>query len=724
MIALEQAKSVERTAAKPSDVTPVVRVGAPHSSDRPEAAAPAEPLHHHETAVASPAHAQALMMAALGYPVFALHGIVDGKCTCSDAACKSPGKHPRRPNSYKDATTDTAIINMWFKYEPNLNYGVRLGQEVGTTGKMVIVVDVDSYKVGGAEALDELERLHGRLPETVEVLTGAGGSHRYFLTDCSISFVGKIGENIDLKVNGYVVGPGSMHASGRRYEMEASSDLFAGCGMAELPQWVIARFSKSANLAQERDEAPPSVAPLTTDERTDIELDLAVISAACSRDQWLKVLMGLHSRNQSKEMLDIAHKWSQTCPEKYDARAVEKAWDSFTTGGGITYKTVFAMAEAERNTAVYTTKLLESFKNPRSEAPPDCNPSAAITMSDDVPMPPAAASRFKVHGANEMLAMPPIAWIVRGLIPRRGVAALYGASGSGKSFLTLALAKAIAGGDEDFYGMKIYPCPVTYCVLEGEGGMSNRVRAWQEYTGESLPDQLRFVTQPLQLTKEADINELATAIVSAGGGGGIVIIDTLSQATAGCDENSSADMGEIIKASKALAVAIDGVTLLVHHTGKDAGKGARGHSSFFAALDGAIGVGAAHKDQPPFWTVAKSKDGVTGAMHSFILETVVVGTDDDGSEIESCVALPAAPPLAHSKPTTLGKHQKAGLSAMRNVPSPFGPRQLTHERAIEIVGNAIVVPPKRKKERAKAALASLAELGHVQEVEGGYIVPD
>jgi hypothetical protein len=292
------------------------------------------------SAAVSPAHAQALQMASYGLPVFPLYGIKNGKCTCGNAACADSGKHPRRSNSFKEATTNTTITNMWFKYEPELNYGVRLGQEIGHTGKMIVVVDVDRYKVGGAEALEELEKVHDRLPATVEVLTGGGGSHYYFLADCKLKFVGKMGRNIDLKVNGYVVGPGSVHQSGRRYEMEASSDLFEGHAMADLPRWVSDHFSKSAESTLSGVEIAPNTELLRPHERASIEDDLDMISAACSRDKWLKILMGLHCRNQSKEMFDIADEWSQTCPEKYDASAVIKAWNSFKPGGGITYETV------------------------------------------------------------------------------------------------------------------------------------------------------------------------------------------------------------------------------------------------------------------------------------------------------------------------------------------------------------------------------------------------
>ena len=349
------------------------------------------------SAAASPAHAQALLMASLGHAVFPLHGMKNGKCTCGDVICPNAGKHPRCTNSFKDATKDPAFINMWFKYEPDLNYGVRLGQAIGSTDKMAVVVDVDRYKVGGAEALEELEKVHGRLPETVEVLTGAGGSHYYFLADSSLSFTDKLGKNIDLKVNGYVVGPGSVHASGRRYEMEASSDLFEGHVMADLPQWVSDHFSKSAKLTKSGEEIAPNAEPLLPYERASIKYDLDVISAACSRDKWLKILMGLHSRNQSKEMFDIADEWSQTCPEKYDSGALTKAWNSFKPGGGITYETVSMMAEEERIKDVDISKLLESLNRMRvakSECGTVANP---IVVPDEVPMSAKPACDIPPH---------------------------------------------------------------------------------------------------------------------------------------------------------------------------------------------------------------------------------------------------------------------------------------------------------------------------------------
>jgi hypothetical protein len=313
----------------------------------------------------SPAHQGALQMASKGFPVFPLHGIVDGKCTCGDIMVNrdcTPGKHPHFSGSMDTATIDYATINMWFKKHPTLNYGVRLGREMANTGKMPVVVDIDRYKHGGAEALEGLEAVYGRLPKTAEVQTGAGGSHCYYWADCSLSFAGTMGKNIDLKVNGYVVGPGSRHANERRYEWEASSDLFDGQEIADLPQWVIDKFSKSAKHAMAQGDVAHNVAPLQPYESVAIKHDLRMISAACSRAEWLNILMALHSHNQSKEMFNIADEWSQTCPEKYDGAALVKAWNSFKPNGGITYDHVrYIVGEVIRK-SVDLTKLLASLE--------------------------------------------------------------------------------------------------------------------------------------------------------------------------------------------------------------------------------------------------------------------------------------------------------------------------------------------------------------------------
>ena len=257
--------------------------------------------------------------------------------------------------------------------------------------------------------------------------------------------------------------------------------------------------------------------------------------------------------------------------------------------------------------------------------------AALVTYTKRPPM------RFKLLTGTELANAPPMGWMVRGVLPRDGLAALYGPSGSGKSFLVLDMATSIAGGAYRWFGRRVTQCPVTYCALEGEAGMGKRVAAWSRHHKKPVSDALRFITQPFDLLNGSDVVELAKAVQGAGGVGGLVILDTLNRAAPGADENSSVDMGRIISAAKQLQSLTGGLILLVHHTGKDATKGLRGHSSLYAALDGAIEV--SKTDSRREWSITKSKDDETGIVHAFKLEVVTVGHDEESESITSCVAV-------------------------------------------------------------------------------------
>ncbi|MBU7587937.1 MAG: AAA family ATPase [Sphingopyxis terrae] len=259
--------------------------------------------------------------------------------------------------------------------------------------------------------------------------------------------------------------------------------------------------------------------------------------------------------------------------------------------------------------------------------------------------------RFRVLSAASVCNVAPQQYRLKPILPSQGVAVVYGPSGSGKSFLTLAMAVAIATG-EAFFGYQPSPANVLYVVLEGESGLRARLLAWQQDTGREFPDSIGFLAQPFRLTSEVDVADLARSCPP----NCVVVIDTLNRAAPGSDENSSKDMGLIIAGAKALQEAIGGLVVLVAHTGKDQAKGLRGHSSLFAAIDAAILV--TRDGDTRSWKVDKAKDGRDGDEHPFLLKVVEVGEDADGDAITSCVVTPDASAVAHSKPLT-GNRQVA-----------------------------------------------------------------
>lgn len=276
--------------------------------------------------------------------------------------------------------------------------------------------------------------------------------------------------------------------------------------------------------------------------------------------------------------------------------------------------------------------------------------------------------RFQLMTAGDLLRLPPVQWIVKGVLPLSGLAVLYGPSGSGKSFLVLDLLACVVDGRE-WFGRKVRPVPVTYCALEGEAGLSQRMQAYQRKHGVTAGAGMRFLTTAFDLLTDDDVAGLAAAIGSAGVGGGVVVLDTLNRAAPGTDENSSQDMGRIIAACKQLQGLVGGLVVLVHHTGKDAAKGLRGHSSLFAALDAAVEV--TRSEDRREWKVAKSKDGRDGDAEPFRLEQVTLGEDADGEPVTSCVVVRGEPEQGERVPKLTGTERLA-FTALRKMEQTKG----------------------------------------------------
>lgn len=178
----------------------------------------------------------ALWFAARGWAVLPLHAAIAARCTCANPNCTSPAKHPRTSNGVHGATChDRAVADAWRRW-PDANVGIATG-----AASKLFVLDIDP-RHGGEDALDTMLLKHGKLPETVEVLTGGGGRHLYFrhpgdgAVPCS---VGKVGPGLDVRGDGgFVVAPPSLHASGKRYEFEASSRP-DNAPVSHAPAWLL-----------------------------------------------------------------------------------------------------------------------------------------------------------------------------------------------------------------------------------------------------------------------------------------------------------------------------------------------------------------------------------------------------------------------------------------------------------------------------------------------------
>lgn len=339
-------------------------------------------------------------------------------------------------------------------------------------------------------------------------------------------------------------------------------------------------------------------------------------------------------------------------------------------------------------------------------------------------------SRYRLLGQRELLELPRMTWLVQGVLPKEGIAAIYGDTKSGKSFLAIDLLLAVAEGRE-WFGYQTEAVPATYLALEGQAGVSQRVQTTSLNRGEPN-ERFKVITQDFSLVNPEDLNDLAACLVQSGRQGGVVIIDTLARAAAGLDENASKDMGLVIEAASKLQSLVGGLVILVHHTGKDGSKGPRGHSSFMAALDAAIRVEGKAKRHT--WSVDKAKDAEDGKAHSFELEVVALGVDGQNNRASSCVIVPTGETSRDSKGAKMpqGVNQTIVWQLLREIwanswdtgqgGAPHSTPRVHLPQLIDMARGKLSAPPDRVGERVKEALKGLANKGLVHE-EGLWIWP-
>jgi putative DNA primase/helicase len=329
--------------------------------------------------------------------------------------------------------------------------------------------------------------------------------------------------------------------------------------------------------------------------------------------------------------------------------------------------------------------------------------------------------RFKLFGDEDLPQLPPMRWLVKGVLPETGLAAIYGPPSSGKSFLCLDLAIAIAKGT-NWFGARVNPAPVVYLWLEGTSGFRSRAEAWKIINGQPLPDQFRYILQPFKLTDPADVHDLAQTLPA----GAVVFIDTLNKTAPQTDENSSAEMGKLIEAARVLQAHTNGLVVLVHHTGKNLSAGMRGHSSLLAALDTAIEVTREHSMR--YWNLVKQKDGADGLKHGFNLLEVVLSTDVDGDPVSSCcVSEVQAGEIFCNLPLPQGANQKIVMEALAPLfeagstgvaGAPADSVSIDIEHAVIAAATKLTCASDKRNARAREAITGMVSRGVLGSHEG------
>lgn len=197
--------------------------------------------------------------------------------------------------------------------------------------------------------------------------------------------------------------------------------------------------------------------------------------------------------------------------------------------------------------------------------------------------------------------------LVNKMLYRDSLARIYGAPGSGKSFVALDIALSIALG-KWWNGVRMTAAPVVYVMAEGQAVNADRTEAWLSKHGAELDENFIVVPDAVLLTEFAakDLIELVRREQPV-----LVVLDTKNAMMIG-EENSATDFAALRRTLDLIRKAAGCCVALVDHTGYE-GTRARGSSAGTAAMDTEIRIEKNDDSSPSLVTAEVTRDKASEA---------------------------------------------------------------------------------------------------------------
>lgn len=488
-----------------------------------------------------------------------------------------PGtKDPATKNGWKDASDNPAQIAEWLQINPDWNWAVACGLSD------LFVFDIDPAGLEHWEKLKQREpAIREALADALTVRTPKGGYHFYF-KGSGPSTASRIAEGIDTRggferdgrivSGGYVILPGSRTKSGPG-RVDGVYELLGGT-LKPLPpvmRGIVPERKKTDTLGLEK--SPDKDQPRNVQWAIDllqnyVKTGHVAVEGKGGDNLTFQVVASVLDKAISPGMAYelLQEHWNPHCVPPWDE------WE---------------LEQKIRNAAEYGEDTGEGVKGFQSNA----DAFAAFAGMEVETTAPTRNRRgvMLLHEYADNVLDP--TWLVPQLIPANGVGMIYGDSGSYKSFLALDMALSLAFGVPGQWNAP----PVKNDVLffAGEGSIATakkRWPAWMDHNAIEFRNDHRFFIHdnvPFFSNIEewnfikGDLAKLQTKP-------SLIVIDTLARLMTGMDENATKDMQLIINFLEELARYYECTVMVIHHTGKDQSKGARGSSALLAGVDFAM----------------------------------------------------------------------------------------------------------------------------------------
>jgi len=566
-------------------------------------------------------------------------------------------KRPITENGLYDATRDPTMARAMFSKPGAALIGVPMGE-----GNGLFTLDVDCKE--GKNGFVWYETHRHDFPRTRTHKTPSGGLHLLFRWPHGRkprNSVGKIAPGIDIRsAGGYVCAPPS-----------PGYTITDTANPAEAPQWLLdlldppapppaprepyqpPSHERSARYAEKAlDEECRALASMAPDSGRNNQLNIAAVKLGSL------VAAGALSESTVRAELRRAALHAGLDPRETD----------LTIQSGLSFGLQNPRQIPERPGLAQSPRLSAQTDSPSSfNAQPDTPPRAEAPPGLPLVYWNAIAPSL---GADDF---------VEGVLISGQMSVIYGPSNCGKTFWASDLAMHVATGRK-WNGREVEPGGVIYCALEGAYGIQNRVAAWRKHAGlEGVEVPFAIIPVALNLLDPAaDTDRVIDAIQAAAKEMAVpvrwIIMDTLSRAMAGGNENSPEDMGALVTNGTKIQQVGKCHVSWIHHSGKDQAQGARGHSLLRAATDTEIEISRPDKDSPSTARVTKQREMEIDGEWSFKLHAIELGQNRRGKPVTSCVVMLA-------DPSEVAEAEEAGKATRMSGGAQFGLAAL-HEALI------------------------------------------
>jgi putative DNA primase/helicase len=249
-------------------------------------------------------------------------------------------------------------------------------------------------------------------------------------------------------------------------------------------------------------------------------------------------------------------------------------------------------------------------------------------------------------------------WLIYQVLPVDAFGVVYGPSGSYKSFVGMDLSACVASGMKWHGNDTDNPGHVIYVGAEGATGLHLRKKAWEIRYGKKLTN-LAILGTAVTINDPIQCQIFESLCLDAAEAIGepikLIVIDTLARSFAG-EENSATDMGAFVRACDKIRAATGATVLVVHHSGKDADKGARGSSALRAACDFEYKVVSPGKKVTKL-SCTKAKDSDPFDDMTFKLNVVEIGRKDSKGVEMGSLTLTLSSDAGDMRPDLTGHKQ-------------------------------------------------------------------